>query len=118
MACGIHSIPAWQRECKAMALLEVQNLQTPFRTPDGGVNRAVDGAYVWRGTRDAETGAACRRGRDRRHRGRVRLREVSDRNVYPAAYPRAAGSDGRSDPLQRQRFDEAVGTRNARYSRQ
>src|SRR6202521_5329053 len=43
MACGIHSIPAWQRECKAMALLEVQNLQTHFRTPDGGVNRAVDG---------------------------------------------------------------------------
>jgi len=26
-----------------MALLEVQNLQTHFRTPDGGVNRAVDG---------------------------------------------------------------------------
>ena len=41
-----------------MALLEVQNLQTHFRTPDGGVNRAVDGAYVWRGTRDAETGPA------------------------------------------------------------
>ena len=26
-----------------MALLEVKNLQTHFRTPDGGVNRAVDG---------------------------------------------------------------------------
>ena len=26
-----------------MALLEVDNLQTHFRTPDGGVNRAVDG---------------------------------------------------------------------------
>jgi peptide/nickel transport system ATP-binding protein len=26
-----------------MALLEVENLQTHFRTPDGGVNRAVDG---------------------------------------------------------------------------
>jgi peptide/nickel transport system ATP-binding protein len=26
-----------------MALLEVRNLQTHFRTPDGGVNRAVDG---------------------------------------------------------------------------
>jgi len=26
-----------------MALLEVENLQTHFRTPDGAVNRAVDG---------------------------------------------------------------------------
>ncbi|MFN7001059.1 MAG: ATP-binding cassette domain-containing protein, partial [Elioraea tepidiphila] len=26
-----------------MALLDVQDLQTHFRTPDGGVNRAVDG---------------------------------------------------------------------------
>jgi peptide/nickel transport system ATP-binding protein len=26
-----------------MALLEIENLQTHFRTPDGGVNRAVDG---------------------------------------------------------------------------
>ena len=26
-----------------MALLEVDQLQTHFRTPDGGVNRAVDG---------------------------------------------------------------------------
>ena len=26
-----------------MALLEIDQLQTHFRTPDGGVNRAVDG---------------------------------------------------------------------------
>jgi len=80
-----------------MALLKYQNLQTHFRTPDGGVE-----------PRRRRSQLQCRRGRDRRHRGRVRLREVSDRNVYPPAYLRAAGSDGRSDPFQRQRFDEAI----------
>jgi peptide/nickel transport system ATP-binding protein len=41
----MRSIPAWSSAFKAtvrMALLEVENLQTHFRTPDG-VNRAVDG---------------------------------------------------------------------------
>src|SRR4249919_3600675 len=37
----MRSIPAWRKACK-MALLEVQNLQTHFRTPEG-INRAVDG---------------------------------------------------------------------------
>src|SRR5262249_39566350 len=37
----MHSTRASQRRFK-MALLEVENLQTHFRTPDG-VNRAVDG---------------------------------------------------------------------------
>src|SRR6187397_844242 len=41
MVCGTRSIRAWQRRLE-MALLEVENLQTHFRTPDG-VNRAVDG---------------------------------------------------------------------------
>src|ERR1700760_3333615 len=42
MACVMRSIRAWQRGCEPMALLEVENLQTHFRTPDG-INRAVDG---------------------------------------------------------------------------
>src|SRR3954447_22556362 len=41
MGCATRSIRAWPRRCD-MALLEVENLQTHFRTPDG-VNRAVDG---------------------------------------------------------------------------
>src|SRR5207244_1700638 len=42
MACATRSTRASPRRCEAMALLEVENLQTHFRTPDG-VNRAVDG---------------------------------------------------------------------------
>src|SRR5206468_9763958 len=41
MACATRSTRAWRRGFE-MALLEVENLQTHFRTPDG-VNRAVDG---------------------------------------------------------------------------
>src|SRR4051794_21581854 len=41
MGCATRLIRAWPRRCD-MALLEVENLQTHFRTPDG-VNRAVDG---------------------------------------------------------------------------
>src|SRR3954452_10378466 len=42
MVCATRSTPAWPRGSDPMALLEVDNLQTHFRTPDG-VNRAVDG---------------------------------------------------------------------------
>src|SRR5262245_15999919 len=46
MACAMRSTRAWssgcRRETSNMALLEIENLQTHFRTPDG-VNRAVDG---------------------------------------------------------------------------
>ena len=41
-ACAMRSIRAWPRGSDPMALLEVENLQTHFRTPDG-INRAVDG---------------------------------------------------------------------------
>src|SRR5205814_952917 len=41
-ACVMRSIREWPRVSDPMALLEVENLQTHFRTPDG-INRAVDG---------------------------------------------------------------------------
>jgi hypothetical protein len=47
MAFAMRSIRAWPRASDgegliAMALLEVENLQTHFRTPSG-INRAVEG---------------------------------------------------------------------------
>ena len=42
MACATHLTRAQPTQCEAVVLLEVENLQTHFRTPDG-VNRAVDG---------------------------------------------------------------------------
>ncbi len=59
-----------------MALLEVENLQTHFRTPDG-VNRAVDGN-------------TCRR-------RRVRLWKVRDRDVDPETHRGTARENRRLD---------------------
>jgi peptide/nickel transport system ATP-binding protein len=42
MGCAMRSIRAWRKGRKPMALLEIENLQVHFRTPDG-INRAVDG---------------------------------------------------------------------------
>jgi peptide/nickel transport system ATP-binding protein len=42
MACATRSTRAWRKGSDAVALLEVENLQTHFRGVDG-VNRAVDG---------------------------------------------------------------------------
>src|ERR1700687_4581774 len=61
-----------------MALLEVQNLQTHFRSPEG-INRAVDGVSF--------------------HVTVVRLRQVGNRYVAHAAHPRAPGQDRGLCPL-------------------
>ena len=47
-ACATRSIRAWRKRCELhehAALLEIENLQTHFRTRDG-VNRAVDGVSL------------------------------------------------------------------------
>ena len=58
-------------------LLEVENLQTHFRTPDG-VNRAVDGVSF-----------SVEAGRDPGDRGRIGLRQIGHRELDPASDPRS-----------------------------
>jgi hypothetical protein len=68
-----------------MALLEIEDLQTHFRTRDG-VNRAVDGISF----HVNEARRLC---------GRQRLREIRHRNVDSAPRSGTAG-ESQLDPLQ------------------
>ena len=70
-----------------MALLEIDKLQTHFRTPDG-INRAVDGVSF-----------QIEAGRDAGRRRRIRLRQVRHRDVDPAADPEPPGKIAGADPL-------------------
>ena len=108
MACAMHSIREWPRVCEesVMALLEVDNLQTPFSYPrghqPGGRRRLLP----------------RQRRRDAGDRRRVRLRQIRHLDVADAVDTRAAWQNCRFDPLPGQGFAKTLRTRDARDPRQ
>ena len=90
-----------------MALLEVENLQTHFRTPDG-VNRAVDGVSF-------EVGQGEIAGNGGRERLRqIRLRPIRSCGLFPEPPGRSRGRD----PFSGRRPAEARRSCDARRPRQ